>query len=185
MTSRLEEKRVRLGAANEIIKCFTGLETKLILRGDGRVAVSWKSWQKPGKTVQMTWMCRGQDFFPSWYRKAGWGGTVSTAVSQLVRWVQGKPVYGLETWKYWGSDGMGLFNCGGNRRDPVEVLELIRKSGWPEHPVCILCKRTPPKGLDWWSLDGKSGPCCSFGRCTDDNKVDTERDRRSITNIPT
>ncbi len=59
-----------------------------------------------------------------------------------------------DTWEYWASPNVKL--CGS------ETLAMLRQVGWPEHATCVLCGRTPTAGLDWWDLDGKSGPCCSF-----------------------
>lgn len=113
-------------------------------------------WNAGDKTFSRRWQCRGQDFYPVWHRHRYWGpgGTATTALSQLVRWCQGKPVLPIASWRHWASETCRLL--------PVDAVKDLLAAGYPEHADCVLCGETITRGLDWWSLDGVSGPCCSW-----------------------
>lgn len=136
----------RLAICNEILATFA--RGKLVLVNH-RVAVQWGG-PDPKTIKTKTWMTRGSDFHPTW--RYPWGGTQCTAISQLIRWCQGKPVLPMASWEWWGSDKVKLVN--------PETLAVLRAHGYPEVTPCVLCGQ-PPQGLDWWNLDGVSGPCCS------------------------
>lgn len=124
----------------------------------------WVCWEGPRGPVGRRWSCRGQDFYPVWYGSWAHGGTASTALSQLVRWLRGQPVLPLSSWRHWASPGVGLLSPSG--------AEILRAAGYPEEACCVLCGRRVGR-MDWWSLDGLSGPCCRWdegckqeaGRC--------------------
>lgn len=95
----------------------------------------------------------GNDFYPTW--KCGiWGGTTSAAMSQLIRWCQGKPVLGLAQWRYWVGEGVKLAGDRG-----AELVAHLEASGYPASVTCVVCGVVPER-IDWWSRDGVSGPCC-------------------------
>ena len=150
----LKTRRERLAVANRALKFFAA-DTELVLNYAGYVYVRWQS---HGKAVVRRWMSRGQSFYPVWYRQWGHGGSASTALSQLVRWVQGKPVLPLSSWRYWGSERCNLFGGG---KQTAELVALLSGAGYPEIPICVLCGEQVEGSLDWWSLDGVSGPCHS------------------------
>lgn len=145
----------RAGLANEILRTFEP-EAEILLRGR-RVFVS----DRPGRVRQWT-LQRGQSFFPTWRPRPSFGGTATTAISQLIRWIQGRPVFPLGTWRYWAGPVVGLGS-------PV-TLELLAGASWPESVPCVVCGQTIKGGLDWWCLDGLSGPCHTFAptRCPQD-----------------
>lgn len=142
----------RLGQANSILPTFTHRNVRLELDSTAHVVVCWG---EQGRERRKRWVTRGSDFHPTW--RYPWGGTQSIAIAQLVRWVQGKPTLPMLSWEYWASDSVKL--CG------VETLLALRVINWPETPICVLCGNECA-GLDWWSLDDVSGPCCSAWKST-------------------
>jgi len=143
----------RIEIANEVLKCFAPLTTLRL--ESGHVLVVWIN--SSGRH-EKRWMTRGQDFYPVWHRRWGHGGTASTALAQLVRWIKGKPVLPLSTWRYWGGDRCQLLRQG----DGNAAIEKMLAAGYPEKAACVLCRNEITGGMDWWSLDGLSGPCCSM-----------------------
>ena len=109
------------------------------------------------------WQCRGQDFYPVWSRQYPGGGTSSMALSQLIRWVQGKPVLPLGTWRHWASDRVKLL--------PESAVRELMSAGYPEIVDCVCCNQPLHGRLDWWSLDGLSGPCCLWSKACDERKA--------------
>lgn len=145
----------RIEICNRVLQCFAQ-ETTLRLESTGHVIVCWTS--SCGEQIERRWMTRGQDFYPVWYKKWGHGGTASTALAQLVRWVRGMAVLPLATWRYWAGERCALLRHG----DANEAIAALGAAGYPETAVCVLCRQTISGGMDWWSLDGVSGPCCSW-----------------------
>jgi len=145
----------RLAAANIALKSFAP-DTTLRLES-GYVLVEWQ--RRSGETFSKRWMCRGNDFYPVWYRQWCHGGTTSTALSQLVRWIQGKPVLSISSWRYWASEGVALLRQGDGAEPAIKAL---LDAGYPQQPVCVLCKKQIDGGIDWWNLNGVSGPCCGW-----------------------
>lgn len=118
----------------------------------GGVYVCWSNeWDGD---VAKRWQCRGQDFYPVWHHKYPGGGTSSTALSQLVRWIQGKPVLPISTWHYWSREQCKLL--------PEPAVRTLSEGGYPGHVNCVLCGKLIVGSLDWWHLDKVSGPCCSL-----------------------
>lgn len=139
----------RLDVANRVLATFS---PSRIERRKGGWYVCWENkWQGP---MAKRWHCRGQDFYPSWHRKWPGGGTASTALSQLIRWLRDQPVLPISSWRYWASETCKLL--------PVTVADDLLAAGYPEHVPCVLCGETIVGGLDWWSLDGVTGPCCGW-----------------------
>ena len=115
-------------------------------------------WTRYCKTPQSRrWVTRGNDFYPLWHHKWGRGGTVTTALSQLVRWCGEKPVLPLPTWRYWMSPTVRLGDDSGD-----EIVRILTDGGYPEATPCVLCGLPITGRLDWWSLDGISGPSCRW-----------------------
>lgn len=115
--------------------------------------VCWNDRFRPDH-VSKRWQCRGNDFYPVWHHKYPGGGTSSTALSQLIRWVSRKPVLPISTWRFWASETCRLL--------PAEAVDVLLAGGYPERVDCVLCGNRIAGGLDWWRLDGVSGPCCSW-----------------------
>lgn len=89
------------------------------------------------------------------------GGTGMQALAQLIRYVRDLDRLPMSTWKYWGSETVKLCTS--------EVVEILRLGNYgdPEKTHCVLCGRNDWKrGLDWWSLNGVTGPSCRNGACT-------------------
>jgi hypothetical protein len=144
----------RLSAANAALAIFSpGTSLEFVGR---RAFVRWTGYDK--KLVRKQWVTRGgQDFYPTW--RGPWGGTVTIAISQLIRWVQGKPVLPLASFKWWCSETIKLAGDRGN-----ELIITLGTSGYPVEVTCVVCGK-PPKGLDWFNRDGVSGPCCRWASC--------------------
>lgn len=147
-----DAKTKLLDAANAALACFA--EDTWISFDGSYVIINWRD--RRNAIVSKRWMTRGQDFYPTWHDKWCRGGTAATALSQLVRWIQGKPVLPLSTWRYWVGD-----KCQLARSKDFECLQALRDGGYPEDVNCVLCDQKIEGGMDWWSLDGLSGPCCS------------------------
>lgn len=143
------ETQTRLGVANQVLAAFTN--SRIERRKSGWY-VCWEN--KSQGEMARRWQCRGQDFYPVWYRKWCHGGTASTALSQLVRWLQEKPVLPISSWRYWAGDACKLLD--------VAYIEVLLAGGYPEKSTCVLCGRLLGGSLDWWSLDDVSGPCCHY-----------------------
>lgn len=143
----------RINAANSVLAIFAS-DSRIVTKGS-HLAVEFPYYKK---LVAMRWMTRGgQDFYPVWSHKWAHGGTSCMALSQLIRWIQGKPVLQISTWRYWTGDRVGI----GRERGP-EILELLESAGYPAITPCVLCGLELEFAGDWWSLDGVSGPCCRY-----------------------
>lgn len=140
-------RQAKLATANQVLQTFAK-KCSISLDG-GRVKVHFPYC---GEMLIRQWMCRGQDFYPVWNRYWPFGGI--TALSQLVRWVQGKPVLPISTWRHWASEACKLL--------PSDAVETLLAGGYPEHCECVLCGNPINGSLDWWSISGVSGPCCGW-----------------------
>ena len=150
-------KSERVIVANEVLKSFAPA-TSIRIDG-GYVLVKWTVSLGGGLTVtrEKRWMTRGNDFFPVWYRSWCHGGTASTALSQLVRWIQGKTVLPLSSWIYWAGENCRLLRQEGDFGE--SALKKLSDAGYPETVPCVLCGDHGHIG-DWWHLDAVVGPCC-------------------------
>lgn len=143
----------RLEVANQVLASFAPDSRITVERGKG-VYVEWTA-NRSQQHYRRRWQAmHGQDFYPVWSRIWGHGGTATTALSQLNRWVKSHPVLPLPTWRMWASERCKLL--------PLEAVELLAKGGYPEQADCVLCGNIITGGLDWWHLYGVSGPCCSW-----------------------
>lgn len=142
----------RLPAANRCLRSFAPTTELAIDRG--YVIVRFPlTIRGQRQTVSRRWMTRGQDFYPTWKNIWPHGGTATTALAQLVRWIKELPVLPITSWEYWASDQVKLLS-----RDAADQL---KRDGYPVTAKCVLCDQEV-KSLDWWSLDGVSGPCCGW-----------------------
>jgi hypothetical protein len=139
----------RIDVANRVLETFAKGST--IERDGSHFVVAWTYCGKP---MRKRWMTFGQDFYPVWHRKWTGGGTATTALSQLIRWCQGKPVLPLSSWRYWAGDKCKLL--------PSSAVDELAASGYPVDVDCVLCHQPIRGHLDWWSLDGVTGPCCGW-----------------------
>jgi hypothetical protein len=138
----------RIEVANRVLNYFA--EASIERRKNGW----YVTWHGCKGTVTRRWQTRGQDFYPVWYRKWSGGGTATTALSQLIRWCADKPVLPLSTWRHWAGDRVKLLGS--------EAVDVLLSAGYPERATCVLCKNEINGGLDWWSLNGVTGPCCGW-----------------------
>jgi hypothetical protein len=151
---RVTNRDFRVAMANRVLDCFA--EGTVVTYEFGRgVTVSWPT--HGGKVLYRRWQTRGQDFYPTWSNRWGHGGTACTALSQLVRWIRGQPVLPLSTWRYWFSE-----KCWLARNRGEEGIKALVHAGYPDVALCVLCGNPIEGGLDWWSLDNVTGPCCGW-----------------------
>ena len=153
----MKEKPIKLDSnkietANLVLQSLAS-DTRIEKRKGGYFIV-WKQWNT-SKEVAKKWACRqGQDFYPIWHDQWAHGGTACTALSQLIRWLQNKPVFPICTWQYWTSKTVNLL--------PEASIALLQTAGYPEYVNCVLCNQQIKKDIDWWSLKKISGPCCGW-----------------------
>lgn len=147
------DKDTRIDISNRMLQCFAP-DTLLRLES-GYVIVEWINYK--GKQSKR-WMTRGQNFYPVWSREWGHGGTACTALAQLIRWVQGKPVLPISSWEYWKSDRCKLLRHG----DADDAIQRLLYNGYPQTANCVLCGLRLAYSFDWWSLKKVSGPCCNY-----------------------
>lgn len=144
----------RVAMANRVLDCFAEGTILSHVPGQG-VVVSWRRYD--GELIFRRWATRGQDFYPIWNRHWGHGGTACTALAQLVRWIKGQPVLPLSTWRYWFGDKCQLARDRGD-----EGIRALIHAEYPDVALCVLCRQPITGGMDWWSLDGVTGPCCGW-----------------------
>lgn len=144
----------KLEVANAALHSFAPDTEILPNKGVGGWQVRWHTYgAKPGVMSRRWQTLHGQDFYPVWHNRWPHGGTASTALSQLIRWLQGRSVLPIDSWRYWASEKVRLVS-------PAAVDALVA-GGYPLEVKCVLCGCSP-KGLDWWHLNGVSGPCCGW-----------------------
>lgn len=151
----MSTREERLQQANRVIELIgigRNRRGRLILKNN-RVAVEYTNFQ--GEHITKTWMHRGNDYYPTFRcGELGWGGTMTRAVSMLVRYVNGKTVLPLRTWKHWFSSTVKLAD------EPDPVLDYLKEIGWPEVTTCVLCgAEIKDSWFDWWSYV-HHGTCC-------------------------
>ena len=144
-----DEKERRLRIANQALDDFA--KGTRLWRGKNGTFVQWRYGEQQWKR---RWMCKGQDFYPVWSHRWPHGGTATVALSQLVRWAGGRPVLPLGSWRHWSAPSVGLV--------AKQTVILLESAGYPEKVPCVLCGIILNGGLDWWSLDGVTGPCCGM-----------------------
>lgn len=167
LLTKTDAKLIKIEVCNEVLKSFAN-ETYLELSGTGHVLVCWSTYRDV--SYRKRWQTRGQDFYPVWHRRWAHGGTACTALAQLVRWVQGKPVLPISSWEYWAGERCKLLRSGPG---PGKVIEILRLNGYPEQAHCVLCGIHLDRSFDWWSLNGVSGPCCDWTHGCRQKKVPT------------
>lgn len=151
---KVANRDFRIPMANRVLDCFAAGTIVYYMPGRG----VYVSWDRRGTTVYRRWETMGcQDFYPKWSQLWGHGGTACTALSQLVRWIRGQPVLPLSTWRYWFGDKLQLARDRGD-----EAIKHLVHAEYPEVATCVLCDQPIVGGLDWWNLDGVSGPCCGW-----------------------
>ncbi len=143
-----------LNAANKVLEIIA--PTTRIVRKKYGWCVEWTGYY--GVAFSMRWQLKkGSSDYPVWYHHWGHGGTCVQALSQLVRWLQCKPVLPLHVWRWWTGPGIAM----GMDRGP-EIVSILREAGYPEQVNCVLCDQPISGGLDWWNVEKVSGPCCDY-----------------------
>lgn len=144
----------RIETANIVLRMLDSQGTRIERRAGGW----WVCWRYQNEHMERRWQTRrGNDFYPVWHRLWAHGGTMTTALSQLVRWCAGRPVHPIGVWRHWCGEGVRL-----GRDNGPQIIEALTSGGYPQQVQCVLCGRTVTGSLDWWSLDGVSGPCCGW-----------------------
>lgn len=141
----------RIQIANEILATFVPIT---LYRRGPRLRMKWGRYDLPADL-------RGDGSLPRYgERQRPCGHTGLTALAQLIRYTRNWTRLPLITWEYWASDTIRLCDA--------ETLRLIRNCdyGNPTKTCCVRCGTTDFKGLDWWSLDGVTGPSCRYGQCS-------------------
>lgn len=163
----------KLSVCNDVLALFAP-DTRIELVGN-RVYVVWKthSSQLHGVTeeIRRAWLSKNGSFYPVWCRRWPHGGTATTALAQLVRWLRNKPTLPIASWRYWASDRCRLV--------PTKAVGLLLAGGYPTDCRCVLCGRDLTVcSFDWWSLAGVEGTCCSMmGGCRQTSRVQTFAER--------
>ena len=62
----------------------------------------------------------------------------------------------LSSWHYWTGDRVQIARDHG-----ADVCSILSDAGWPHTVPCVLCGTEITRAVDWWDLDGVSGPMCS------------------------
>jgi hypothetical protein len=148
---RVTDADWRFANANIALSCFTK-DTTIQPTKSGHVLVMWGPMDN--LTIKRWQVRHGQDFYPVWSHKWAHGGTKTTALSQLIRWCRGRPVLPLSTWRYWAGETCRIAGDEGER-----LIDRLVYAQYPDVAHCVLCG-VQLGGLDWWSLNGVSGPCC-------------------------
>lgn len=145
----------KLDVANAVLKTFNSFWVENSFWIEPRKRGIYVCWEGRGGAISKRWACRGgQDFYPIWHTQWSGDGRESIALSQLIRWLRWQSVLSIETWRYWSSERVKLL--------PISAVEMLAEAGYPQESVCVLCGNRVGGGIDWWNLDGVSGPCCSW-----------------------
>lgn len=157
----------RLDAANKALELFHLNPQFRFEIKNNKLAICWYStWNKnrePKKVSKVwTFMSKGSHY-PSFDLPTG--GTMTTALGQLVRWIRGMPCFPISVFHYWDSPNVGLYQDDMGKPSPgPSVFSVLTEAGYPEAVKCVVCGEKPD-GMDWWSDEDVTGPCCNYGRC--------------------
>lgn len=157
MTEQLRDYRI--GIANLALDTFA---PGVLLYHSRELRMCWDH-RKPPARHDFPARLRTDGSWPQFgYRQRSTGGTGMQAIAQLIRYVRDLPRLPMITWEYWAGERVKLAT--------PRTVELLTHGNYgdPEKTKCVLCgTATFKRGLDWWSLDGVIGPCCSGGVCRD------------------
>lgn len=146
----------RMAVANRALALFAA-DSRLEWRPGRGMYVVWKQFRPPFETARRWQSFSGAACYPIWKRQWPHGGTACQALYQLIRWCQHKPVLPLSQWRWWTSERVRL----ADDRGP-QLVQVLTAGGWPEVVHCVLCGQPVVNGIDWWDLEGVSGPCCHY-----------------------
>lgn len=143
----------RLEVVNKVLAEFAP-GTVVKKEGSQGWTVHWTNYR--GIEITRRWQVRrGGSFYPVWSKLWAHGGTCCAALTQLMRWLQGRSVLPLSTWRYWKSNGLAI-SC--------DSIESLARAGYPDRAVCIHCGEQISNGFDWYDL-GKISGCVHFHCC--------------------
>jgi hypothetical protein len=134
----------KLKAVNKILDIM-GTRT-VVSRENGGWYCTWQNWKD--KTVKKRYSAR--DGWPVWGDQWGHGGTCQSALTQLMRWLQGKTVHPLRVWRHWVGLNVQL--------GTPEIIEILLTAGYPENPPCVLCGKPLMGSHDWFNTESGEGP---------------------------
>lgn len=156
----------RLELANKVLKTLGDFELSWQPRRG--LCISW-TWR--GTCFTKRWTCDRGSFYPRFDTGSmGIAGTGTTAISQLVRYCQGKPCLPLSSWRYWGGKSVRLWT---ELRDRCIAIALLENSDYPKAPICIFCgSNLTGQQWDWYSLNTGTEGVGHWGRkCQQANKT--------------
>jgi hypothetical protein len=159
-----QTRRDRLAVANTVLRTLGNFELSWQLRRG--FCITWQNYK--GETHSKRWACDRGSFYPQVNTgQMGIGGTHTTAISQLVRYCQGRPCLPLNSWRYWGGKSVMLWR---DLRDRDTALSALENSDYPKTPVCVFCGGDlAGQQWDWYSLrTGVEGCGCWGRKCQDD-----------------
>lgn len=98
--------------------------------------------------------------------RLGLGGTDTTSIVQLVRWLRGQTRRPVAFWRARYGDEVADALEGMNYADPAATR-------------CVLCGAAGREVWDWWARPGdeRLGPCCGFNECAPFGVVAEARER--------
>ena len=148
-----EEQKMaeRIEHANKILASF--VPGVVIYQHNRRLRMKWGNHRVHDFPANL----RDDGSWPQYgYRQRPCGGTGFQAIAQVIRYIRDLSRLPLCTWEYWSGETVKL----GSK----SAVDLIRAAGYddPAKTRCVLCGTNDyaTRGLDWWSLDGVTGPCC-------------------------
>ena len=153
------ERTRRLAAANTAIGLFSRMSLRYLPRKGLFVHLRQNGLQR-WQTVS------GNPFRPNWTVAVKTDPIRLAMLSQLCRWVIGRPVLGLDQWRYW------LAVLQTPDKSAARVLHALDDAGYPARSICCRC------GLELtsapaWLLD--VGPVCHEGEpCAKRQPTDRE-----------
>lgn len=157
-----ETRERRLKVANQVLSTLGNYE----LSFDRGFYLSWINWR--GNKITKRWSS-SVNFHPPFHKQIELGGTGIIAITQLVRYCQGKTVLPITTWKYWGSDHVKLWKSDDQKEFAITSLQ---SSDYPSNPTCVFCGAdlTGDK-WDWYYLPKEGVGCLHKSQCIN-NPVD-------------
>lgn len=147
----------RITVANQAVATF--IPGVSFYEGERGLRMSWDNCRQPPRH-DFPCTLRGDGSWPKYgYNQRPSGGTGYQAMAQLIRYIRDLSRLPIATWEYWNGKSVKLCT--------LSTLEILSASdyGNPGKTRCVLCGLFPMKSIDWWSLDGVTGPCCFGGRC--------------------
>jgi hypothetical protein len=122
---------------------------------------AYLSWADRYGSYCRRWDARGANEFPTWDRRAGWGGTNTRLFNQLVRRLLGKPTHPRFTMAWLAK------SAGHGRAD--QFAAALAATDWPEEVPCVLCGKPTRATRGWWAAGTTRkpacGPACSTRDC--------------------